>query len=312
MGVPRAVARLLLDEAKRRPFAGSVLTLGRLDIHFTLDELRGWAAEQGVALGSVDEIELSHNPSLADQGCLGDTTFLQLLGFRDIVRCDVSDWEGADELLDLNHPVPERLHGRFDVVLEAGTLQHIFHVPNVLANLHAFLAPGGRVIHAMAASNNHVDHGFYMFSPTLFHDWYTANSYRIEKEYVFEFRSFYFRRRFHSSLWRIYRYTPGSLDHLNFGGFGSHQVGIFTVATRTPEARADVMPEQSCFRQLWREQGAASTNAVPIRRPSLEDRLSPLLARIPGSFAAIRLWKRLRRYALRVLWRRMPPLIARY
>ena len=146
-----------------------------------------WAREQRTPLAEVRDLALSHQPELAAAGCLDDRSFFRLLGCARVESSDVSDWEGADHILDLNLPVPAELRGRFDTVFEAGTLQHVFDLPQVFANLHALVREGGRVIHGMAPSTNHVDHGFYMFSPTLFHDFYTANGWRIEAEYFFEF-----------------------------------------------------------------------------------------------------------------------------
>ncbi len=250
MGIPRGTARLLLDEARRRPFGGRLLELGRMAVYVTDDELVRWAGEQGVELRAIEPLAYSHQPELARLGCLDDKSFFRRLGFDEVESSDVTDWEGADRILDLNQPVPGELRGRYDAVFEAGTIQHVFHLPQVLANIWALLKPGGRVIHGMAPSSNHVDHGFYMFSPTLFHDFYTANGWRIESEFFFEFFPFWHRGRFHSDRWRVRPYTPGALDAVAYGGFGARQVALFVVATRLAGATGDRIPQQSCFARL--------------------------------------------------------------
>lgn len=40
---------------------------------------------------------------------------------------DVSDFEGANILHDLNQPVDTRLHGVYDCVVDGGTLEHLFN-----------------------------------------------------------------------------------------------------------------------------------------------------------------------------------------
>ena len=147
MGIPRGTARLLLDEARARPFGGSLLELGRMAVYATRAELERWAREQSSPLAPVADPALSHQPELAAAGCVDDRTFFRLLGCEHVESADVSDWEGADHVFDLNLPVPAELAGRFDTVFEAGTLQHIFDLPQVFANLHALLKEGGRVIH---------------------------------------------------------------------------------------------------------------------------------------------------------------------
>src|SRR5262245_14465810 len=128
MGIPRGVARLLLDEARERPFHGSLLQLGRSTVSVTDDELRAWAAEQRTTLRPGVPGELSHVPERAAQGCISDHTLFLRLGFDEVRSLDISNWEGVDLVHDLNRPVPAEWHGRYDTVLEVGTLQHVFHL----------------------------------------------------------------------------------------------------------------------------------------------------------------------------------------
>jgi len=289
VGIPRGTARLLLDEARQRPFSGRLLELGKMTVYATGAELERWAREQSTPLAADEDPELSHVPALARLGCLSDRSFFRRLGFSEVESSDVSDWEGADRILDLNEPVPAELRGRYDVVFEAGTIQHVFHQPRVFENVHALLAEGGRAIHGMAPSSNHVDHGFWMYSPTLFHDFYTANGWRIESLYFFEFFPFWHRGRFHSTTWKIRRYEPGCLDHVAYGGFRGRQVGLFVVATKLAGATADRVPQQSWFaRHAGEVASAPADGALP--RP-------------------LKLWKK---RLERLLPRRLPPVVARY
>jgi hypothetical protein len=309
MGIPRGTARLLLDEARERPFRGTLLELGRMAVYVTPEELERWAREQGTSLVTLppgDGIALSHQPELAAAGCLDDRSFFRLLGCLEVESADVSDWEGADQIFDLNLPIPPALAGRFDTVFEAGTLQHVFDLPQAFANVHALLKEGGRIVHGMAPSTNHVDHGFYMFSPTLFHDFYEANGWRIEAAYFFEFFPFWFRGRFHSTTWKIRRYTPGCLDHLAYGGFGARQVALFVVATKIPGATGDRVPQQSYFARFHGQRRAAPEAAVAIGRPpGGETKIAPA----PLLLLKLKEWKqRLKRLAPR----RLPPVEKRY
>ncbi|HPA94567.1 MAG: hypothetical protein GX178_00565 [Acidobacteria bacterium] len=300
MGIPRGTARLLLDEARRHPFSGRLLELGRMSIYCTEAELREWAAEQEVTLADPGPVELSHQPELARQGCLSDRTFFRLLGFAEVESADVSDWERPDHLLDLNEPLPAGLAGRFDAVFEAGTIQHVFHLPRVFANLHALLKPGGRMVHGMAPSTNHVDHGFYMFSPTLFHDFYTANGWRLDAEWFFEFFPFWVRGRFDSPRWPIRRYEPGCLDHLAYGGFRARQVGLFVAATKVAGATGDRIPQQSYF---------ARFHAARAEEPAAAGAGAPGVAPPPAWQRSLKCF---RARLLRLRPRRLPPVVVRY
>lgn len=324
MGIPRGTARLLLEETKRRPFEGALLQLGRSSVYFTQRELEGWARRHGFALAPVPEVTLSHDPRLARQGCLSDESFFRQLGFDRVSACDISDWEGADVLADLNRPIPPELEGRFDAVLETGTTVQVFDLPRVLDNLHRFLKPGGRVIHAAVPSNNHVDLGFYMVSPTLFADFYEANRYRLEYEYLCVYSPYWLRARLETGPWKVYRYTPGSLDHLSYGRYGGLQTAVFAVATKTEESTGDVPPQLGQYRASWeayRERAAAGGEAAAGERldppaEGLGSRLRRLTDRRldahPGLHRVYRPFKRLKERLRRLLPPRMPPLVAKY
>jgi SAM-dependent methyltransferase len=307
VGILRGSARLLLDEARRRPFEGAVLELGKMFVFFTRQELARWAQMHRVPLADVADVGLSHDPALAAQGCLDDRSFFSLLGFARVTSCDASRWEGADILLDLNQPAPEELRGRFDVVFEGGTIQHVFHLPRVLQNVHHFLKPGGRVIHGMSPSNNHVDHGFYMYSPTLFYDFYSANRFEINTFYLFDFAlAYYVRARLETTRWRIYRYQPGCLDDLSYGRFGNRQAGIFVVATKTEDSTGDAIPQQGFYRDLWRRTGEREP-------PDPVASAAPEGAEPAGAaMSLLRAWKRCREVTRRWGPKRLPPVVARY
>jgi hypothetical protein len=236
MGISRLSARLLLMEAKERPFHGSVLQLGKQGIGFQPHEFREWAA--------------AHEVSLRDGGHI-----FQRMGAERVESCDVSDYEGPDFLLDLNaEPKQPPGRGPFDLIFDGGTLEHVFHLPNALANIHALLAVGGRIIHASPTSN-YVDHGFYSFSPTFFWDYYEANGYRIEACYLTA-------QAMHKQLpHKVYRYRSMCIESRAMGGFSTREVGetdiidTFFVATKTPESTCSAVPMQRHCRKAWNRQG---------------------------------------------------------
>lgn len=94
--------------------------------------------------------------------------FFDALGTTSLTVIDNSRVEAPDAFVhDLNLPIPETLHGRFDAVLDVGTLEHVFNYPVALANAMRMVHPGGHLILATVA-NNYTGHGLYQFSPELF------------------------------------------------------------------------------------------------------------------------------------------------
>ena len=299
MGIPRGSARLLMEEGKRRSFGGALLQLGRSSIYFTGKELERWAGLHDYPLRQGMPERLSHDPRLAAQGCLDDKTFFGRLGFDEVRASDINTWEGADHIFDLNRPIPAELEGSFDVVFETGTIVQIFHLPHVLENLHRLLRPGGRVIHCAVPSNNHMDLGFYMLSPTFFSDYYTANRYRIETMYLCEYFAYWHHGRLHSDPWRIYRYEPGALDALSYGRYGGAQAATFVVATRLPESTGGAVPQLGQYRRMWNEHEVAPASGASGTSPAM----------VRATLPVKRLVESVRR---RLLPRNMPKLVARY
>jgi SAM-dependent methyltransferase len=258
MGLSKAGLKIFLREAQRRPFSGRLLTLGRQDAHFDYAFVERAAREFGLGLKPPDHIELSHKPELAEAGRVSDRTLFRALGFSECLSTDYSDFEGADVVLDLNRPdTPEELRDRFDVVFDGGTMEHVFHVPNALAHICRSVRVGGRAIH-MAPASNHVDHGFYMFSPTLFWDFYAANGFEIETCQIYRYWP-----EHNTEPWEVVDYTPGSLDRLSFGGLDDGLYGVLCVATRTEQSTADRVPQQRMYTDVWKGQRRA-------RRPKPE------------------------------------------
>jgi SAM-dependent methyltransferase len=245
MGIGLKAARFLIEETLKRPFSGSVLTLGVQKTPFTLGLLCKSARQIGLAASAISTFE-----SLPEKQRATDRQLLELLGFDEIMRSDVSDYEGAELIFDLNDsrgPPPEFRH-RFDCVIDGGTLEHVFHVPNALKNIFEFLRVGGRIIH-MSPTNNYVDHGFYSFSPTFFYDFYSENRFELNQCQLIRHN-----KEVEKRPWIAANYTPGSLDHVSFGGLDDNMYVTFFVGTKRAESTWDRVPEQSLYKKKkWTE-----------------------------------------------------------
>jgi hypothetical protein len=263
VGLSTTALRLLLDEAKREPFTGSVLVLGKQDLTITEADLRSSAAEAGVRLRDVP-LTLSEKPGHARAGFLSDDSMLKALGFTDYAALDVSDYEATDIILhNLNSPtIAPELEGRFDVIIDGGTLEHVFHLPNAMSALGRMLNAQGRMIHG-SPSSNHVDHGFYMFSPTFFWDYYSANRYELPAVHMVRYQ-----QRHMNKPWDVYEYTPGALDPVSFGGLDDSLFMVWCVARKTPDSTTGVIPEQRGYVRVWEAQGALGLNETPPRDQS--------------------------------------------
>ena len=116
--------------------------------------------------------ELSKDRTSAS--CLDPTTtyseeFFGLLGAtEESTAIDASGYEGA-QVVPRYEPADTGELGRlFDLVLDGGTLEHVFDFPMGIRNAIQMVTANGLFISCTVA-NNFSGHGFYQFSPELFH-----------------------------------------------------------------------------------------------------------------------------------------------
>lgn len=101
---------------------------------------------------------------------------LSLLGFE-AESVDLVPARGCETFIDLNerHQEP-RFRGGWDVVLD-NVSHHCVDPWTALRNVADMPSVGGYVVHVLPLVM--VNHGFYSFGPTLFHDFYAANGYDV-------------------------------------------------------------------------------------------------------------------------------------
>jgi len=154
------------------------LQLGRQDIFFNHKEFAAATRISGFMPPHEPQYPLIPHQHDQSKLVMSDDDFFRCLGFDVVHALDFNAPE-KNIVFDLNNEkMPENLVGQYDFIFDGGTMEHIFHLPNVLSNLHRMLKDGGRIMHFAAASNN-VEHGFFSFSPCFFVDYYSENNYLI-------------------------------------------------------------------------------------------------------------------------------------
>jgi len=93
-------------------------------------------------------------------------SFLTKIGYPEPRSLDASDYEKCDMVHDLNEPVPEDMRDRFDVIIDGGTLEHVYNTPQALDNVFHMLRAGG-IFMSINGITGWAGHGFYQFSPEL-------------------------------------------------------------------------------------------------------------------------------------------------
>ncbi len=157
MGIIFSNAALLAKARQNHVRFDRVLTIGRLNSYLTAAQVHRLATHYDLA---IDEHALAQERYV-------DRLFCQLLGAKQVTSLDFSSHEGCDLIHDMNQPVSSDRHNAFDVVIDGGTLEHVFNFPVAIANCMSMVKPGGSLF-IFTMANNHAGHGFYQFSPELF------------------------------------------------------------------------------------------------------------------------------------------------
>lgn len=79
---------------------------------------------------------------------------------------------------DMNLPILNKYHNKFDLAVDAGTLEHIFNYPQALINISEMLNIGGLAYHFLPACG-WLEHGFTQFSAEALMSWYKINGFDI-------------------------------------------------------------------------------------------------------------------------------------
>jgi len=272
MGISRATIKLLMREGNREKFSGKVLTIGVQNIFPTTNlDLRKLARKMNFQLkSSLDVLPLVKNTTR--DNFITDDLLFSSLGFKDIDTLDCSDFEQCTIKHDLNIDVPDDLYEKYDLIFDGGSTEHIYNVPKVLENYHKMLRNGGRIIHALP-TNNYVDHGFYMFSPTLFWDYYSANNWEISD-------SLFIRhpKNPDEGLWDIFVYSPHCLGKISYGSLSKGRCAIFFVVKKINKSTFNASVQQGFYLKKW----DTKVNTANLRFNKGDSWMKKMISILPG------------------------------
>jgi len=266
LGIAPPVADLLTEFCATRGVNGRCLTLGRQDVQLRMEQFVELMVKRGImqhkdgqgAMAGPPEImdrlsrlmaegkHLSSSQEFAKFRWISDELFFTALGFQELHSTDVNAYENATHIVDLNEPgLGRQLSGQYDLVIDGGTLEHCFDVPTALRNIFDALAVGGYAMH-ISPVNNYVDHGFYQFCPTLFHDYYEANGFELSVMKLYRHTQLHL-----TEPWQEQDYNVGDLDGRSYGGLDDGIFDFVCLVRKTEFSTAGRKPSQSRYKKYW-------------------------------------------------------------
>jgi len=290
MGFVPTFCRALISLHKTVGLKGPLLTLGNQDIWADYYELKSFFDELDCAY--AEATVLSHTSRLLEQH--PDTekyvharTFFEMFGITEYYDIDKFEIDKPQILHDLNTPVPAELREKFNLIIDSGTIEHIFDVRQVMENMISMCRTAGWIVH-IAPASNFMDHGFYSFSPCFFFDFYRANGFEDFACYILQLNPDNMRER---SPYFEYRYGMDLRPLID-----PQRAVLVFFAARKSSANPLVIPTQGLYQE---NSAAVSEPAVAVAdssasiHVSIVDRyvprvLIPLLAPVRPLLGAFR------------------------
>ena len=209
--------------------------------------------------------------------------FFEVAGIPKLDVLDISDYEGANVIQDLNSRIPASLQ-KYSLVIDIGTLEHVFNIHQGLENIKNLCVPGGYVL-MLSPANNWLGHGFYQFSPELLFR-------NFEESQGWEVKAMYLVRK---NLFRVAWYAvpdPKVMERRgNLHSKGCTYVGV--IARKRAERESEVPLQQSDYVRAWDGTPVSSLGALYLKLPKslrmvLDVTLMAALTRYRGRLTRLR------------------------
>jgi hypothetical protein len=249
MGINTSVAMLLVRARLHGTRFTRVVTIGRQALTIPKKDLKMMARKLGIH--GIDWKSFASKVFAED-------FFRYLLGAESVQSIDYSDYEKVDIVHDLNTQIPDDLDGAFDVLIDGGSIEHIFDVKQVLTNYMNMVKVGG-CLFLITSANNQCGHGFYQFSPEFFYRVFGhANGFIVNDTILIECPLLNLGA---SRRQRCFRVVDPAEVGRRIDLVNRKPVLIFIHATRiSNETPFREVPLQSDYREKW--QSAATDHAL--------------------------------------------------
>lgn len=227
------IACMLIAEHKRRAIAGDLVTIGRQTVPLSADLVRSIVHEAGLEPRSDWVEELDGETASSDRG-LTDRSFFSMFCDARVSALDVSDYEGAELVHDMNCALPLNLREVADFVFDGSCLDNIFDPARAIKSMSHMLRTDGRLFCYNHATP--IQSAYLSFSPEWFFDFFEANAYRDVRIYLCAFDAV-------RAPWDVVEWKPGDSKP-------SRDYIIVASGEKTERSTNNLSPIQAHYRKL--------------------------------------------------------------
>jgi hypothetical protein len=235
VGILLPIAEMLLAEHERRPITGDLVTIGRQSVYLFPTDLVQLLVLRGHKLMADAEVELDEETSTGGMGYITDRSFFASFCDAKLRSVDVSDYEGASDIVDLNKPLPDHMAGIADFLFDGSCLDNVFNPAAAIFAMSKMLRPGGRMF-----CFNHstpIQSAFVCLSPEWFLEYFQAAGYEDIRIHVCEFENVLDR------FWGIHRWAWGDETP-----YPPRDFIVVAMAEKTAASVDEVCPIQAHYR----------------------------------------------------------------
>ena len=147
MGLGSGAVKLYLELWQRGLFKNihSVVEMGSQEIHLTKEHFEELIHSAG--MNNYKEVDFQELVNWPGYPRVSSKPFYEMLGIEKYSCIDMNAYHEAI-LLDLNQPLEDKsLYGKFDLVTDHGTNEHVFNVAETYRTMHRLAKPD--VYHAL-------------------------------------------------------------------------------------------------------------------------------------------------------------------
>jgi hypothetical protein len=189
MGLTQGYIRFIAFMQRTHRIHGDVLVLSQQAIYADISQTVKMLSENGVVPAEIPHGFDTSNKipdwnSTSAKKNINVKTLMALLGATSTRTSDISDYEGADLKIDLGVPIDKSRYNQFDAIVDAGTIEHIYDIPQCMENITKMLKVDGVLV--LFAPASEINHGFYNLCPCFFFDYLSANGYEDIRVYLKE------------------------------------------------------------------------------------------------------------------------------
>jgi hypothetical protein len=237
MGITPLFADMLICEHKHRPLPRVVHLMGRQTIHFSHEVALQLMQARGVEPHDVTpELDTSTAGAQSDSSdFITDETFFKMLGVEEVRAIDVSNYEGADIIVNLNEPIEEKYENLCEFIYGGSVLDNIFNPVEYIRNVSRMLRIGGRLLEHNNFTMNY--HPYVILPAYWYLDFFVINRFKDVKIYIADNCNVYFVSQ--NEYQKFFS---------NFGNPTGDDTNVIVLAEKGANASTDKIPNQDQYR----------------------------------------------------------------